>query len=96
MTKFRVTRKDAGAWSSVEGTFPVANGIIDLPASSKLAFELLAAGEILPMPPGQPAAPVEETKPEAPYNKSTMPVPPPIEDNDEQPEKPKRAARKAK
>jgi hypothetical protein len=101
MTKFLVTKKDASAFASGEGTFPVVDGVVDMPADLWLTMELLTDGTLRPMPVVEETKAVDESVP--------APVPPvvdepaveevaaevPVEDNDEVAPTPKRT-RKAK
>jgi hypothetical protein len=85
MTKFLVTKKDASAFASGEGTFPVVNGVVDMPADSWLTLELLTDGTIKPMP-------VKEAK--AVDEKEVVPAAPPVKVPEKRVRKP--AAKKAK
>ena len=73
MTKFLVTKKDASAFASGEGTFPVVKGVVEMPPTLWLTLELLTDGTIKPMPAEKPV----ETK--AVDESIPAPVPPVVE-----------------
>jgi hypothetical protein len=72
MTKFLVMKKDASAFASSEGTFPVVKGVVEMPAGP-LAADLLAEGIIKPMP--EKAAPVVKEAPEPVVVPEVQPAP---------------------